>query len=224
MAFNSRWVLPDKSVPLGKYWRNKPLVFSLVPRCHGLCGSAGQTITAGLVSVGLLVFGIGAFVVVQRQGMFGWILKMLRRLGLRIHYLESREQQLLDLDRTIAGFYATQRFAFLLSTGLFLLGWLAEALEVFVMILCLGQPVTVLSALAIGALAVLIKGGTFFIPGSLGAQDAGNLLLLTAFGYGDVTGITFALLRRFREFVWIAIGLACLAMLPKGEEPPVPAP
>ena len=75
-----------------------------------------------------------------------------------IHYLESREQQLLDLDRTIAGFYATQRFAFLLSTGLFLLGWLAEALEVFVMILCLGQPVTVLSALAIGALAVLIKG------------------------------------------------------------------
>ena len=190
----------------------------------GSGGSAGQTAMAGLVSVGLLGFGVGAFVVVQRQGMFGWILKVLRRLGLRIQYLESREQQLLDLDRTIAGFYATQRSAFLLSTGLFLLGWLAEALEVFVMILCLGQPITVLSALAIGALAVLIKGGTFFIPGSLGAQDAGNLLLLTAFGYGDVTGITFALLRRFREFVWIAIGLACLALLPKGEEPPVPAP
>ena len=106
-------------MPLGKYWRNKPLVFSLVPRCHGLCGSAGQTITAGLVSVGLLVFGIGAFVVVQRQGMFGWILKMLRRLGLRIHYLESREQQLLDLDRTIAGFYATQRSAFSFRPGCF---------------------------------------------------------------------------------------------------------
>ena len=190
----------------------------------GAGGSAGQTAMAGLVSVGLLGFGVGAFVVVQRQGMFGWILKILRRLGLRIQYLESHEQQLLDLDRTIAGFYATQRSAFLLSTGLFLLGWLAEALEVFVMILCLGQPITVLSALAIGALAVLIKGGTFFIPGSLGAQDAGNLLLLTAFGYGDVTGITFALLRRFREFVWIAFGLACLAMLPMGEEPPVPAP
>ncbi|MGB4886606.1 MAG: lysylphosphatidylglycerol synthase domain-containing protein [Nitrospira sp.] len=197
-------------------------MFSLVPRCHGLCGSAGQTITAGLVSVGLLVFGIGAFVVVQRQGMFGWILKMLRRLGLRIHYLESREQQLLDLDRTIAGFYATQRTAFLLSTGLFLLGWLAEALEVFVMILCLGQPVTVLSALAIGALSVLIKGGTFFIPGSLGAQDAGNLLLLTAFGYGEVTGITFALLRRFREFVWIALGLVCLAIMTKGVDRSLP--
>jgi hypothetical protein len=26
-------------VPLGKYWRSRPLVFSLVPRCQGLCGS-----------------------------------------------------------------------------------------------------------------------------------------------------------------------------------------
>src|SRR5215203_3614149 len=31
------WTL--RSVPLGKYWRSSPLVFSLVPRCHGLCGS-----------------------------------------------------------------------------------------------------------------------------------------------------------------------------------------
>ena len=29
----------DKSVPLGKYCLSSPLVFSLDPRCHGLCGS-----------------------------------------------------------------------------------------------------------------------------------------------------------------------------------------
>ncbi len=189
----------------------------------GAGGSAGQTITAGLVSVGLLVFGVGAFVIVQRQGMFTWMLNLVRRFGLRLQYVESREQKLLDLDRTIAHFYTHRRSAFLASTGLFLLGWLAEALEVFVMILCLGQPITVLSAIAIGALSVFIKGGTFFIPGSLGAQDAGNLFLLTAFGYGEVTGITFALLRRFREFVWIALGLACLAIMTKGVDRSLPA-
>lgn len=187
----------------------------------GFDGSAGQTITAAVVSAGLLVFGVGAFVLVQRQGMFTWILQSLRRLGLRLKYLESREEKLVQLDRTIADFYARKQSAFLASTLLFLLGWLAEALEVFVMVLCLGQPITVLSAVAIGALSVFIKGGTFFIPGSLGAQDAGNLLLLTAFGYGEVTGITFALLRRFREFVWIAIGLLCLACLTKGEGRPL---
>jgi putative transposase len=29
-----------RSVPLGKYWRRRPLVFSLLPRCQGECGSA----------------------------------------------------------------------------------------------------------------------------------------------------------------------------------------
>lgn len=181
-------------------------------------GSAGQTITAGLVTVGLLLFGVGAFVVIQRQGMFTWMLRILRRLGLRLEFLESREQTLRELDRTIGDFYGRRRSAFLFSTGLFFLGWLAEALEVFVIVLCLGQPITILSAVAIGALSVFIKGGTFFIPGSLGAQDAGNLLLLTAFGYGEVTGMTFALLRRFREFVWIALGLVCLTIMTKGAD------
>lgn len=29
----------DRSVPLGMYWRRRPLVFSFDPRCHGACGS-----------------------------------------------------------------------------------------------------------------------------------------------------------------------------------------
>jgi hypothetical protein len=31
-------VCRDRSVPLGKYWRNSPLVFSFVGRCQGECG------------------------------------------------------------------------------------------------------------------------------------------------------------------------------------------
>lgn len=190
----------------------------------GAKGSAGQMIMAGLASVGLLVFGVGAFVLVQRHGMFAGMLGLLRKVGLRVAYLEAREEKLQELDRTIAGFYTHDRSGFLLSTVMFLLGWLAEALEVYVMIACLGQPATVVSAIAIGALSVFIKGGTFFIPGSLGAQDAGNLLLVTAFGYSEVTGITFALLRRFRELVWIGLGLLCFALVARhadtGSEPP----
>ena len=53
----------------------------------------------------------------------------------------------------------------------------------------------------------------FIIPGSLGAKDGGNMLLLTMFGYSDVTGVTFALLRRFRELAWIGLGLLCLALI-----------
>ena len=33
----------ERSVPLGKYWRSSPLVFSFMPRCQGLWGSAKNT-------------------------------------------------------------------------------------------------------------------------------------------------------------------------------------
>ena len=175
--------------------------------------SSGQTVAAALLSVGLLAFGTAAFVFVQRQGLFTWLLEFLRKVGLKIAYLEAREEQLRSLDRTILDFYRQKRPVFYASTGLFFLGWMAEALEVYVIISYLGGPAMALSAISIGALSVFIKGGTFFIPGSLGAQDGGNLLLLRAFGYSDVTGITFALLRRFRELVWIGLGLLCLTFV-----------
>ena len=179
----------------------------------GANGSSGHTIAAASLSVGLLLFGTAVFVFVQRKGLFTWILEFLRKIGFRIGFLESREEQLRSLDRTILEFYTNNRPAFYASTGLFFLGWMAEALEVFGMIYYLGGPAVALSAISIGALSVFIKGGTFFIPGSLGAQDGGNLLLLKAFGYSDITGITFALLRRFRELVWIGVGLVCLALI-----------
>ncbi len=175
--------------------------------------SSGQTVAAALLSVGLLALGTAAFVFVQRQGLCTWLLESLRKIGLKIAYLEAREKQLRSLDRAIFEFYRHKRPAFYTSTGLYFLGWMAEALEVYVILYYLGGPAMALSAISIGALSVFIKGGTFFIPGSLGTQDGGNLLLLEAFGYSGVTGITFALLRRFRELVWIGLGLLCLAML-----------
>jgi uncharacterized protein (TIRG00374 family) len=184
--------------------------------------SSGHTIAAAVLGCGLLLFGTVAFVFVQRKGLFTGIIEFLRKIGVTIAFLESRAEQLRALDRTILEFYAHNRPAFYTSTGLFFLGWLTEVLEVFVMISYLGGPATVLSAISIGALSVFIKGGTFFIPGSLGAQDGGNLLLLKAFGYSDVTGITFALLRRFRELVWIGAGLLCLALV-RGTAKPMQA-
>lgn len=181
----------------------------------GVGNSAGQTITAALLSVGLLVCSIGGFIFIQQRGLFSSTLSLVKKLGLRIKVLEAQEKHLYSIDQTIRNFYNHHQKAFYASMGLYFLGWMAESLEVFGIIYFLGGSVSALSALSIGALAVFIKGGSFFIPGSLGAQDAGNMLLLQTFGYSDVTGITFALLRRFRELVWIGIGLVCLALVGK---------
>ncbi|MGH7166397.1 MAG: lysylphosphatidylglycerol synthase transmembrane domain-containing protein [Nitrospiraceae bacterium] len=179
----------------------------------GASGSSGGTVLAAGLGVGFLLAFTAAFLAIQHRGLFTGLLELLRGLKIRIAYLEHREERLRDLDRTIVSFYTGDRRRFLFSIGVCFLGWLAEALEVYAMLYYLGGPADFLTAISIGALSVFIKGGTFFIPGSVGAQEAGNLLLLVAFGYSDVTGLTFALLRRLRELVWIGIGLVCLAAL-----------
>jgi len=191
------------------------LAFGLIGAPGGsAAGDSNVSLLAALVGVGLLLFGIALFVMVQRIGLFLGLLNVLRWCRIRIAYLEAREDKLRELDRTILDFYTRDRRAFLLSIGFFFFGWMAEALEVYVILAYLGgPPVSPLAAIAIGALSSFIKGGTFFIPGSLGAQEGGNLLVLVIFGYSELAGITFALLRRVRELVWIAIGLGCLAAL-----------
>ncbi len=175
--------------------------------------SAGQVVLAAVAGVGLLLFGTVLFIVVQRRGLFMGMLGVLRACRIRVPFLEAREQNLQALDFAIVNFYVDNRAAFLLSTGTFFLGWLAEAVEVYAMLYFLGASPDVLGAIAIAALSVFVKGGTFFIPGSLGAQEGGNLAILLAFGHPDVIGMAFALLRRLRELVWIAIGLVCLGIL-----------
>lgn len=173
--------------------------------------SMEQTITAALVSAGVLVCAITGFVIVQRRGLFTSILSLAKQLGFRIRMLEAQEDHLRLIDQKVLDFYRHHHKIFFTSIGAYLFGWMAEVVEVYAIIYFLGGPVSALSTISIGALVVFIKGGTFFIPGSLGAQEAGIVLVLKAFGYSDVTGITFALLRRFRELVWISIGLLCLA-------------
>lgn len=191
------------------WFGTKPMMES----SSGAAGSPPSPMLAAVLSVTLLAFGLAIFFAIQRRGLFASLLNAIKWLRIRAPFLESREEKLRALDQAILDFYARDRRGFLLALSLFFLGWLAEALEVYTILSYLGPPPGVAAAVAIGALSVLIKGGTFFIPGSLGAQEGGNFLLLVAYGYSDLTGITFALLRRLRELIWIGIGLVCLMLL-----------
>lgn len=178
-----------------------------------IMGDSGHYWTAMSVSVGVLAFGVGLFVLLQRHGVGMGCLGILRTCGIRLAFLEKREPQLQELDGTIRGFYTHHQQTFYAALTTFFLAWLTETLEVYAILYYLGVTIDVWTSISIAALTVFIKGGTFFIPGSLGAQEGGYTLLLMSFGYTEVTGITFALIRRLREILWILLGLVCLMLL-----------
>ncbi|GJL53658.1 MAG: membrane protein [Nitrospirales bacterium] len=183
-----------------------------------MLGTSEHYVVAALVSVGLLAFGVLAFVMVQRYGLAMGCLHVLRFCRIKFTFLEERKASLEELDSTIRAFYSQHRRTFYVALLTFFSAWMLETLEVYAILYYLDVPVDIVTSLSIAALTVFIKGSTFFIPGSLGAQEGGYVLLLLAYGYPDVTGITFALIRRLREILWIFVGLVCLLLL-KGREP-----
>lgn len=167
-----------------------------------------------LWTLGGIVIGAGVLLVGLSRGLQGSLFtrlySLLDRWKPTLPILARGGEHLRRLDETIAGFYRHHRRRLLLSLSFFLIGWAVGALEVVTIFYAIGLPIDLPEALAIEALASVAKGIAFFIPGSLGVQEGGNVLILGAFGFTSGLGITFSLLRRVRELVWISGGLLVL--------------
>ncbi len=161
------------------------------------------TAAAGLVVLALGVFG---FYGVQR----GRAASRLARLFARWRFaaaLESFLEHIHDIDDRFGAFYGTQRRRFALALVLALANWAANMAELYAILWLLGQPITWAEAMAIETAAQLVRAGTFFIPGSLGASEAVMVVIFDALSGRPALGLAVALIRRGREAVWIAWGL-----------------
>jgi glycosyltransferase 2 family protein len=160
-----------------------------------------------VIVVGVLLAGLSCGL---RVGLFTILFRVLDRWHVTPSFMERWRAQLRQLDETIVGFARRYPSNLFLSCGLHFLGWALGALEVLAIFYAVGIPISVQEAIAIEALASVVKAVAFFIPGSLGVQDGGNVLLLTLFGFPSSFGLTFSLVRRLRELLWISLGLVVL--------------
>ena len=178
-----------------------------------ILGGSGYNVLAAGIGLAMLAFGLVMLFMIQRHGIGMGLLNIFRKMRLPLRFLESREAKLQELDNTIREFYQNRARTFWFAVLVYFVSWALETFEVYAILYFLGMGITLPSAFSIAAISVLIKGAGFFIPGSLGAQEGGYLFLVMSFGYDEVTGITFALIRRLREIIWIVIGLLILAAL-----------
>jgi putative membrane protein len=160
-----------------------------------------------ILIVGVLLAGLTYGL---RVGLFTILFAVLDRWRLTPSFLGRWRAQLRELDETIGDFSRQHPSLLAVSLGFHLLGWVLGSLEVLAIFYAVGFPLSLREAIAIEALASVVKAMAFFIPGSLGVQDGGNVLLLALFGYPSSFGLTFSLVRRMRELLWISIGLLVL--------------
>ena len=129
-----------------------------------------------------------------------------------------------QLDEALRGYYRHEWRRFSLSVGFHLAGWLLGALEAVLMLWALGIEASAVTATVIEALGSGVRFATFMVPASLGAFEGANAAAFGALGFGAGAGLAFSLVRRARQAVWIAIGIAVLVamrwVMPAGAENP----
>jgi len=159
------------------------------------------------ISLSVLTIGIFAFYIIQRLKITsiagGWISQ--RPLGRRLEKFLSHLQ---DFDERLVRFYTRQRSQFFGALGLNLLNWYLGAVEVYVILYFLGHPISFSESIVLETLVELVRAGTFFIPATLGTQEAAFLLATGAITGQPALGVATALMRRVREIVWLILGFA----------------
>jgi putative membrane protein len=177
-------------------------------------GSGGWSSVPGLLAVlGLGVLVAAALVRWQRHGLIASIVRVLRRLLPGAGFVDRLAQRAGDVDDRLRAFYGSRPRAAVASVVLHLLGWIAGAGEVFAIMLLIGHPVTWIQAIAIEALAQPARLLGVVVPGTIGVQEAGGMVVYRLIGLPPELGLTTMLLKRVREIGYSLVGLALLAVL-----------
>jgi len=116
-----------------------------------------------------------------------------------------------DIDRQFAAFYSGHRVRLLWSLLFAMANWMLGALEVYLIMSLLGVPLSFAEVWMIECMVQLVRTIAFFIPAGLGAQEGAFLVAVGALTGAPAAGVATALVRRFRDVLWIALSLAVAA-------------
>jgi putative membrane protein len=151
-------------------------------------------ITSTLAAVG--------FYSIQRLGMFRWSAILASRLA-RSPGWDSLVQGGEALDQTIGDVYA-RRGGVAGCSFFWILSWLIASGEIWFALWALGSPSSFPTAVILESVALAIRGAAFLVPGAVGVQEGGYIVLGNLLGIPGEIALALSLIRRMRE---LALGI-----------------
>jgi putative membrane protein len=161
-----------------------------------------------LIASAVLAVPMVMFYLLQRRGLFGRLLRAAARFSGKRHWLRlmSRAEAIDGALESTYGRWPQVAASF----GWSLLGWLAGTGEVYLILHLLGNAVGWGDALVLESLGQAIRGAAFAIPGSLGVQEGGYLLLAPLASLAPEVALALSLAKRARELLLAVPGLVYL--------------
>jgi putative membrane protein len=195
------------------------MIFALI----GLALLSGYASGIGMLMPVLAVIVFCSAMVVgfffaQRRGLFGRATRFASRFAARFSKkrdwssLVSRAEA---VDNAVVDLYKRPG-PVAASFALSLAGWVIGTGEVWLALHMMGSPVGWTEALMLESLGQAIRGAAFAVPGSLGVQEGGYLLLARLIGLPPEAALALSLAKRARELLLGVPGIVYLHFAEKG--------
>lgn len=169
--------------------------------------------TLGLSIVVLSGLSFG-FYWVQKKGVFQLFSKIAHKLPKRLSKYTSQYSADINIqaeciDQAVLAMYHRRDRLFI--SVLWRLGFrILAAGETWLALQFLGNPVSITDAIILESLGQAVRSAAFLLPGGLGAQEGGMMLIGTAVGIPPQLGLSVSLCKRIRELVIGVPGLVAL--------------
>jgi putative membrane protein len=183
-------------------------LFSIYAANSGANAAPRDLGVAALIATAVLAGLIALFYVAQRRGLFGRAMRLASKVFGKRDW-SSLATRADAVDAAVRSLY-DERGRVAASFALSFVGWLVGTAEVWLALRFLGHPVGWIDALLLESIGQAIRGAAFAIPGSLGVQEGGYLLLAPLVGLPPEAALALSLAKRARE---ILLGLPGLLYL-----------
>jgi putative membrane protein len=165
----------------------------------------GQLVWSALIGAGTMALLVAGFYAAQRRNMFGGLARRVTAvLGSAPGGQFTASASALDV--AVRALYRRPR-AVAAGAAWHLASWIVGAGEVWLALNFLGHPVGIAQALLLESLGQAVRTAAFIVPGALGVQEGGYLVLGTALGLTPQTALALSLAKRVREIVLGVPGL-----------------
>jgi glycosyltransferase 2 family protein len=161
----------------------------------------------------LVLIGIALFAAMQVRGLGMGTINALRHARIPARWIVLITGWLHGVDAHLRDFYRAQTSDLARSMGANFCGFACGTLQILLMMGWLGLPFDPAAALGIEAFSTLIGFLMFVVPGSLGVQEGGKVLIFAALGLPRSAAMAVGITFRLISLTEIAMGLAAWVVL-----------
>jgi len=165
------------------------------------------------VAIVPMTVGIVTFILLQKYGKIGAVLRWLAARRYGGARLGKMAEQVTALDEAFSAFYRERPQDLVWAVAWHLVGFAVGILQPWLFLLLLHQPISLSAAAGAWVLGLWFDLLTFAVPMNLGTLEGGRIVIFRTLGYGALLGATCGLTQRLAQVCWSLFGLVNYALL-----------